>query len=144
MRAVVQRVKEAYVKVNGHHVGEIEAGFLIYLGITHEDTYETAKKLADKILKLRVFEDEQGKLNRDIKQAHGAMLVVSQFTLYGDVKGNNRPSFIMAAKPEHAQPIYTYFIDVLKTSCHVESGIFQAHMEVTSTNDGPVTIFVEY
>ncbi len=144
MRAVVQRVKEAKVAVDHQIVGEIKHGYLVYLGVTHTDTIETAKKIAEKILKLRVFEDDDGKLNLNIHQVKGALLVVSQFTLYGDVKGNNRPSFIEAARPEMANALYDYFVEVLKASCHVETGVFQSHMDVSSVNDGPVTIFIEY
>ncbi len=144
MRAVIQRVKEASVSVDKTCVGAIEKGYLIYLGITHHDTPEIAKKLAEKIIKLRVFEDDLGKLNLSINQVNGKILVVSQFTLYGDAKNNNRPSFIKAAPAELAIGLYETFINHLKTSCHVETGVFLKHMAVSSINDGPVTIFIEY
>ena len=100
--------------------------------------------MAEKVIKLRVFEDEQGKLNLNINQVNGSILVVSQFTLYGNVKGNHRPSFTEAAKADTAQSLYEAFAKELSHSCHVETGVFQAHMQVSSINDGPVTIFVEY
>ena len=144
MRVVVERVKQARVDVDGQCVGQIDHGYLIYLGITHTDTMATVKKMAQKVLNLRVFEDENQKLNLNINQVSGSILVVSQFTLYGNVKGNNRPSFTMAAKPDIAKPLYDAFIKQLSESCHVETGIFQTHMAVTATNDGPVTLFIEY
>lgn len=144
MRAVIQRVKEASVDVFGSCVGAIQKGYLIYLGMTHEDQEETAIKLANKVLKLRVFDDQDGKLNLNIHQAGGDMLVVSQFTLYGDIKGSNRPSFIQAARPDIAEHLYDVFVHELRKHVHVETGVFQAHMDVKSSNDGPVTIFIEY
>lgn len=144
MRAIIQRVKEASVQVNQQTIGAIDKGYLIYLGITHDDTENTAYKLADKVMNLRIFEDENNKLNLNIHQVKGALLVVSQFTLYGDVKGNNRPSFTHAAKPDIAKSLYETFVERLSSFCHVETGQFQAHMNVSSINDGPVTIFVEY
>ncbi len=144
MRTVIQRVKEASVSVDKKIIGKIKHGYLVYVGITHVDTIETVKKMADKVTKLRVFEDDQGKLNLNINQVNGALLVVSQFTLYGNVIGNNRPSFTEAARPDVANKLYQAFVLELKKTCHVETGQFQAHMDVKSTNDGPVTIIVEY
>ncbi len=144
MRMIIQRVKEASVSVDGHVIGQIKHGYLIYVGISTTDTEQTVKKMADKVMKLRVFEDENGKLNHHINHVKGSILVVSQFTLYGDVKGNHRPSFTEAAKPDIAVKLYTYFVELLRTTCLVETGQFQAHMDVSSVNDGPVTIFIEF
>jgi D-tyrosyl-tRNA(Tyr) deacylase len=144
MRVVCQRVKHAKVSVDRKVVGKINKGFLIYVGFNLEDNIDIVKKMANKISKLRIFEDELGKLNLNLEQVHGQILVVSQFTLYGDVKGNNRPSFINALRPEQANVLYQAFVDRLSELFHVETGIFQAHMEVESINDGPVTILVEY
>lgn len=144
MRAIVQRVKQAKVDVDQRCVGSIKKGFLIYLGITQSDTLETVKKMANKILKLRIFEDENQKMNLNLSQVSGSILVVSQFTLYGDVQGNHRPSFTTAARPEQAKPLYESLIKLLKEETHVETGIFQSHMAVTAINDGPVTLFIEY
>ena len=144
MRVVVQRVKQASVKVANEIVGEINQGYLLYVGFQHEDDMNIVKKTAQKVANLRVFEDEQGKLNLNLSKVSGSILAVSQFTLYGDVKGNNRPSFTEAAKPEIANKLYEAFVDMLKQDFHVETGVFQAHMEVSSINDGPVTILIEY
>lgn len=144
MRAVVQRVKEASVTVDGKVVGKIDQGFLIYLGIHVNDTDEEVFKMAQKIHALRVFEDEQGKMNLSLSQVNGSILAISQFTLYGDTKGNNRPSFIQAARPEHAEPIYELLCKELNKYHNVEKGLFGEDMKVTSINDGPVTIIIEF
>lgn len=144
MRAIIQRVKEASVSVDNCIVGAIDKGYLVYLGITHDDTIDIAKKLAEKVLKLRVFEDDNNKLNLSIDQVNGEILVVSQFTLYGDIRSSNRPSFTKAAPLNVANELYQNFVAYLSASCHVETGVFQAKMDVKSINDGPVTIFIEY
>ena len=144
MRLVVQRVKEANVKVDEKVVGEIEKGYLVLLGVTHTDTKEIADYLVKKLCNLRVFEDENGKMNLDLKQVDGELLIISQFTLYGDCTGGNRPSFINAAKPEMANELYEYFCQKCEENgIHVEKGIFGADMKVNLLNDGPVTIIME-
>src|SRR3989339_773730 len=144
MRAVVQRVKEASVKIDGKVVGGIDQGYLIYLGVHVSDTIDIASKMAQKIHALRIFEDEQGKMNLSISQVHGKILLISQFTFYGYPKGNNRPSFIEAARPELAEPLYEHVFHALSQDHHVERGIFGADMKVSSVNDGPVTIIIEF
>lgn len=143
MRVVVQRVKEAAVKINHNLVGSIKKGYLLYIGITHEDDMATISKMAEKVKNLRIFEDENQKMNLNLSKVEGEILAISQFTLYGDTKGNNRPSFIKAARPEHAKPLYEAFIKLLSQNFHVETGEFQEHMEISSINDGPVTIIIE-
>mgnify|MGYP001852273347 FL=1 len=144
MKLVVQRVKEASVKVNEETVGEIGKGYMVLLGVTHNDTKETADYLVKKLCNLRVFEDENGKMNFNIKQVNGKLLIVSQFTLYGNCKDGNRPSFIEAAKPEYANELYEYFCEKCEeNNIEVQKGIFGAHMEVSLINDGPVTIMLE-
>ncbi len=143
MRLVVQRVKEASVTIDNNVVGKINKGFLIYVGITDTDTELEVEKLAKKISTLRVFEDSEGKMNLDIKKVEGEILVISQFTLYADMKRGNRPSFIKAARPEHAIPLYELFILLLRENHHVEAGVFGADMKIHSINDGPVTIIYD-
>ncbi len=144
MKLVVQRVKQAEVKVKGNSVGKIEKGFLILLGVTHEDAKENVDKLVKKVCGLRVFEDQNGKMNLSIKDIGGELLIVSQFTLYADTKKGNRPSFVKAAAPEKANELYEYFIsECKKNGIKVETGEFGAHMEVSLVNDGPVTIIME-
>lgn len=144
MKLLVQRVKNAEVKVEGKTVGKIDKGFLVLCGVTHTDTKEIADYLVKKLCNLRVFEDENEKMNLSIKQIQGELLIVSQFTLYADTKGGNRPSFIEAAKPEIANELYEYFCDKCsKENINVQKGVFGAHMEVSLINDGPVTIMLE-
>lgn len=144
MKLVVQRVKKAEVKVDGKSVGKIDKGFLVLIGITHEDTKETADFLVKKLCHLRVFEDENGKMNTDISQVDGKLLIVSQFTLYANCKEGNRPSFTDAAKPEFANTLYEYFCKKCEENgVEVQKGIFGADMEVSLVNDGPVTIILE-
>jgi D-tyrosyl-tRNA(Tyr) deacylase len=144
MRAVVQRVHEARVTVDEAVVGEIGAGLLVLLGVGHDDTEETAKAMAAKIAKLRIFEDGAGKMNRSVADAGGGVLVVSQFTLYGDARKGNRPSFIKAARPEEADPLCDRVVAELDAlGLPTATGVFGAHMEVSLTNDGPVTILLE-
>ena len=144
MKLIVQRVKNASVEVEEKKVGSIEKGYLVLLGVTHTDTKETVDYLVKKLCNLRVFEDENGKMNLNIKQVGGSLLIVSQFTLYGDCSEGNRPSFINAAKPEMANELYEYFCDkCLENNIKVERGIFGADMKVSLLNDGPVTIILE-
>lgn len=144
MKLVVQRVKNANVVVDEKQVGKIEKGYLVLLGVTHNDTKEIADYLVKKICNLRIFEDENGKMNLNIKQVNGSMLIVSQFTLYGDCTEGNRPSFTKAAKPDFANELYEYFCNKCsENDIHVEKGIFGADMKVSLLNDGPVTIILE-
>jgi D-aminoacyl-tRNA deacylase len=144
MRAVIQRVSEARVTVAGSVLGEIGPGLLALLGVAKPDTAADAEYLAEKILNLRVFPDEAGKMNRSLLDTGGALLVVSQFTLYGDCRKGRRPSFDDAAPAEQARPLYEHFVEVARRSgVRVETGVFQAHMEVSLVNDGPVTLLVE-
>lgn len=144
MRIVVQRSKEAHVSVEGEIVGKINSGYVLLVGVTHEDTEKDAEYLADKIANLRIFEDENGKLNLSLLDVGGEVLSVSQFTLYGDCRKGRRPNFMDAAKPDHALKIYEQFNDYLREKgIHVETGKFGAMMDVHLTNDGPVTLIVE-
>ena len=145
MRLVVQRVKNAKVDVEGKTVGKIDKGFMVLCGITHEDTEKNADVLARKLCNLRVFEDENEKMNLGLKEVDGELLLISQFTLYGDCKSGNRPSFTEAAKPEFANELYEYFCKQCeeKYQVKVEKGIFGANMQVSLLNDGPVTILLE-
>ena len=143
MRAVVARVREARVTVDGSVAGEIGQGFLVLLGIHTEDTEAQAEKMADKICGLRVFEDENGKMNRNLEQTGGAILLVSQFTLYADTS-SRRPGFTQAARPETAVPLYEKVIALCRArGFRVETGVFGADMQVSSVNDGPVTILLD-
>ncbi|MEY4292524.1 MAG: hypothetical protein RIQ61_901 [Bacteroidota bacterium] len=143
MKAVIQRVKKAQVSVGEEIVGSIQVGFLILLGITHDDTEEDVTWLVQKIEKLRVFSDDQGAMNLDLNAVNGAVLVVSQFTLFANYKKGNRPSFINAAHPNHAKPLYQLFIEKMQTSIPTQQGIFGADMQITLQNDGPVTILMD-
>jgi len=143
MLAVIQRVKESSVSVDEKVVGAIGAGFLVLLGVASEDTGKDVAYLADKIPHLRIFEDDQGKMNRSLLDTGGSMLVVSQFTLLGDCRKGRRPSFIKAARPEIATPLYESFVSqVREKGVHVETGRFQAMMAVQLVNDGPVTLIL--
>jgi D-aminoacyl-tRNA deacylase len=144
MRAVLQRVSRARVTVDGRVTGEIGAGLMVLLGVGREDTPAVAASLADKVANLRIFEDEQGKMNRSLLELKGSALVVSQFTLYGDARGQRRPSFITAAPPELAKKLYEEFAEKLRTrGVTVATGIFQAMMSVELVNEGPVTILLD-
>ncbi len=144
MRAVVQRVSQAQVEVEGEVVGQVERGFLILLGVAPEDDQSRAHWLADKIANLRIFEDQEGKMNLSLVEVEGEALVVSQFTLYGDCRKGRRPSFVGAARPEQADSLYRAFVAHLKKSVKkVEEGRFQTQMQVHLINDGPVTLIVE-
>ena len=144
MRAVVQRVRSARVTVEGAVVGEIGKGLLVLLGITHDDSAEGANWLAEKIVGLRIFEDDAGKMNHSLDEVGGAMLIVSQFTLYGDCRKGRRPSFVEAAPPEVAMPLYEGFIRAVQSlGVAVGTGRFGAMMQVELVNDGPVTLIVD-
>jgi len=144
MRAVIQRVKSAAVTVNGATVGEIGGGLLVLLGVTHQDRHEDALWLAQKITKMRIFSDENDKMNLSLSDVGGSLLVVSQFTLYGNAIKGNRPSFSQAAAPELANSLYQYFIEQVKLlGINVAEGEFGADMQVSLVNDGPVTIILE-
>ncbi|MGH9864194.1 MAG: D-aminoacyl-tRNA deacylase [Candidatus Acidiferrales bacterium] len=144
MRAVVQRVSRARVVVEGRVMGEISAGLLVFVGVGRADTPETAAVMAEKIVNLRIFNDQLGKMNRSLLDVGGAVLAVSQFTLYGDARGGRRPSFIQAAPPEQGKSLYEEFVRaVAALGVSVETGVFQAHMSVELTNDGPVTILLD-
>lgn len=145
MRAVVQRVSEAEVKIQGKSVGKIKNGFLILLGVTHNDTSKEVEWLSNKIKGLRVFEDEEGKMNLGLDEINGEVLIVSQFTLYGNCLKGKRPSFINAARPDIATPLYEEFVDKFKSFGinKVETGEFGADMKVLLINDGPVTLVID-
>jgi D-tyrosyl-tRNA(Tyr) deacylase len=144
MKMVVQRVKKASVTVEKKVISHISQGFLVLLGITGPDTENEANFLAEKLVKLRIMSDKDGKMNLSVKDASGQILIVSQFTLFGDTAGGNRPSFINAARPEIAKPLYEYFVKKVKSlGVTVETGEFGADMQIDATLDGPVTILME-
>lgn len=144
MRAVVQRVSRASVKVDGAVVGEIEKGLLVLLGVAQDDSESDADYLVEKIAGLRVFEDAEEKMNLSVKDVGGAVLAVSQFTLYGDVRRGKRPSFDAAARPEQAKKLYEYFVERVRAAgLKCETGTFQAMMKVELANEGPVTIMLD-
>lgn len=144
MRTVIQRVKEARVEVNGVTSGRIRDGLLVLLGIAKGDTTDDADYLLEKIVTLRVFRDDDGKMNRSLVEAGGSLLIVSQFTLYGDVRKGRRPSFDAAAPPAQAEELYSYFVAGARArSIPTETGVFQAMMDVHLINDGPVTLICE-
>lgn len=144
MKFVVQRVKNAQVDIEGKTVGKIEKGFMVLIGVTHTDTKKIADYLVKKLINLRVFEDENGKMNKSLKDVNGSLLLVSQFTLYANCSSGNRPSFTDAAKPDFANELYEYIIEECrKQIAQVETGVFGADMQVSLVNDGPVTIVLE-
>jgi D-aminoacyl-tRNA deacylase len=144
MRAVLQRVSRARVKVEERVVGEIAAGLMVLLGVGIADTAATATSMAEKIANLRIFEDHEGKMNRSLLDVKGSAMVVSQFTLYGDARGQRRPSFVAAARPERAKMLYEEFCSALRNlNVPVQTGIFQATMSVELVNQGPVTILLD-
>jgi D-aminoacyl-tRNA deacylase len=144
MRAVVQRVSRAQVAVDGEIVGEIDRGLLVLLGVAHADTEADADYLADKIVGLRIFEDENGRMKLDTAAIGGGILVVSQFTLYGDVRRGKRPSFDTAASPERARQLYEHFVDRIRAvGLPCQTGRFQEMMQVELVNDGPATILLD-
>ena len=144
MRALIQRVSHASVSVDGSTVGQIGQGFVVLLGVTHNDGQAEMEWLANKVAGLRVFEDLEGKMNASLSDVGGALLVVSQFTLYGDTRKGRRPSFITAARPEQAEPLVEAFVQRLRARGFVvATGVFGAHMDVEIHNDGPVTLMLE-
>jgi len=145
MRIVIQRVREASVKINDEIVGEIQQGLLVLLGIEHVDSELDADYLIQKLIQLRIFGDDEGKMNHSVSDISGDLLIVSQFTLFADTKKGNRPSFIRSARPEQAIPLYEYFLSQLKNSFSgkIENGVFGANMQVELINDGPVTIIMD-
>lgn len=144
MKAVIQRVKNTTLKVDGELISQIDFGLAVYLGVTHTDTTKQADEMAKKIAHMRIFEDEQGKMNLDILTKKGQILLISQFTLYADTSHGNRPSFIGAARPEVAQPLYEYTAQKLREwGIEVKTGVFGADMKIEQYNDGPVTIIHE-
>lgn len=145
MRVIVQRVSQASVTVNGEQTGVIGKGLMLLVGIHEEDSKEEVEWMAEKMFKLRIFEDEEGKMNRSVTDEGAGILLVSQFTLYGDVRKGTRPSFVKAAGPEKAEELYNYMVDYMKSKSqlNIQTGIFAEHMDVDLTNDGPVTLVVE-
>ncbi len=144
MRALIQRVTRASVTVDGRVTGEIGPGLLVFLGVTHDDGDAEARRLAEKTAALRCFNDDAGAMNLSVKDRGGAVLVVSQFTLYGDTKKGNRPSFVDAARPEQAEALYRVYLEALREhGLLVAEGVFRAHMDVALVNDGPVTLALE-
>ncbi|MBP1930450.1 D-aminoacyl-tRNA deacylase [Ammoniphilus resinae] len=144
MKVVIQRSLKASVEVEGKLVGQIDRGLVLLVGITHEDTEEDVTFIAEKVANLRIFEDEQGKMNHSVLEVGGSLLSVSQFTLYGDCRKGRRPSFVSAAKPDHAMPLYELFNEKLRDrGLRVETGTFGADMKVQLINDGPVTLILE-
>ncbi len=144
MRACVQRVTEAHVSVDGEVIGRIDSGLVVLLGVAEGDTEDDARALADKIVSLRIFEDEEGKMNRSLAEVGGAMLVVSQFTLLGDCRKGRRPSFVAAAEPAVAETLYELFVATVGSQgIETATGRFRAMMQVSLTNDGPVTLLLD-
>ena len=145
MRVVVQRVKQASVTVSGELVGAIGAGLALLVGVSRDDTPGDAVYLAEKVVQLRIFPDDAGRMNRSLLESGGQLLVISQFTLYGDCRKGRRPDFTEAASPELARNLYDYFVEQLRArvSNRVTTGVFQAHMELSLTNDGPVTLICD-
>tara|TARA_Y100000768_G_scaffold336382_1_gene278020 strand:- start:167 stop:607 length:441 start_codon:yes stop_codon:yes gene_type:complete len=144
LRALVQRVSEASVEVEDSVIGAISRGLLVFVGVTHSDSREVAKKLAKKVIGIRIFDDQNGQMNFSSEDVDGEFLVVSQFTLYGNVDSGRRPGWSEAARPEQAEPLIEYFIECLKVSgLRVETGIFQADMNVQLVNQGPATLMIE-
>ena len=143
MKLIVQRVDNAKVEVDKRTVGKINKGYMVLIGIGEKDTEKEADYLVRKLINLRVFEDENGKMNLNIKDVEGELLLISQFTLYADCSNGNRPSFTNAAKPEKANSLYEYFCNKCSEEVNIQKGIFGAHMEVSLKNNGPVTIILE-
>lgn len=144
MRFLIQRVLDASVMVDKKIIGKIEHGLLVFVGVCDSDTIETADKMIDKLVKLRIFEDSEGKTNKSIYDVNGQFLIVSQFTLYADCRKGNRPSFINAGQPDHAKQLYEYIIKTIASNgFHTEHGSFGADMKVSLTNDGPFTIILD-
>ncbi len=144
MKIVLQRVSSAAVRVDGETVGSIGTGYLVLLGVGQGDTEDDCRRLADKMINLRIFSDENDKINLSLTDVGGSLLIVSQFTLYADCRKGNRPNFIQAGKPDEAERLYNYFADYCRSKGkHVETGVFGADMKVELVNDGPFTIVLE-
>lgn len=144
MKIVIQRAKEASVRVNGEIISEIDFGLMVLVGITHNDTIDDAKYLVRKLINLRIFEDDNEKMNLSLKDVKGSVLSVSQFTLYGDTKKGRRPSFAYAAKPDEANALYEAFNELIsEEGIHVETGSFGSNMDIQFTNQGPVTFILD-
>lgn len=144
MKVVIQRVKKASVTISGQVKGQINKGLLLFIGVGKEDTVQRVESFVDKIMKLRIFADEEGKTNLSVKDVQGEILAISQFTLYADCKKGNRPNFLQAAGPEEANKLYEYFLERLKQyEVNIECGEFGADMEVSLVNDGPFTVILE-
>ena len=144
MRCVIQRVSEASVTANGALAGKIDRGFMVLIGVSVRDTEKDVRYMAEKVPNLRIFEDDAGKMNRSLLEVGGAILAVSQFTLYGDARGGRRPSFIEAARPEEANRLYEQLVTAWRSmGVHVETGVFRTDMQVSLVNDGPVTILMD-
>jgi D-aminoacyl-tRNA deacylase len=144
VRAVVQRVSEASVSVDGKVTGSVGSGLCVLVGVGHDDTDEDAEWMADKVVDLRIFEDEQGKMNRSVVDVGGGVLAISQFTLFGDARKGTRPGFVDAARPEVAQPLYARFCECVRArGLHVGEGVFRATMQVRIVNEGPVTLLLD-
>lgn len=145
MRAVIQRVSRASVRVDGEELGAIDKGLVVLAGFTDSDSDDVIRWMARKVLSLRIFEDPDGKMNLDLTDVGGRILVVSQFTLYGDCRKGKRPGFDKSASPDVAEAMYDYFVEVLREEApfEIETGVFQEHMEVSLVNDGPVTLLLE-
>lgn len=143
MRAIIQKVTEARVVVDEKVVGEIGHGLVVLLGVTHEDTEEDVEYLTQKIINLRIFEDEQTKMNLSLLDINGSLLSISQFTLYGDTRKGRRPNFMQAAKPDQAKRLYQYFNQLAKADIPVETGVFGAMMDVQLVNNGPITLTID-
>lgn len=143
MKIVVQKVKRCTLYSNGEKFSHINQGMLVLLGVSNEDTIQTAQKMAQKILKLRIFDDENGKTNKSIFDINGEIMVVSNFTLYANLKGTNRPDFIASAKPDKAEPLYNEVVNELKKQIKTETGVFHTYMEIDMLADGPGTYIYE-
>lgn len=144
MRFVIQRVSTGLVSVDGNTTGKIDKGYVVFIGISHEDNEEIADKMIKKMINLRIFDDENGKTNLDLKTVNGGLLIISQFTLYADCKKGNRPNFLLAADPQKANALYEYIVEKCKEQVpDVQTGIFGAHMHVELSNEGPFTILLD-
>ena len=144
MRVIIQRVSEANVKVDGAIVGAIQAGLLVLLGIHNEDTLEDIQWISNKLVQMRIFDDADGVMNQSVQEIGGSILLISQFTLYGDTNAGRRPTWTAAAKPEYAEPLVNQVVTELQQlGAHVETGRFRTYMQVTSVNDGPTTVSIE-
>lgn len=143
MKVVIQKVKKCVLYSNGEKYSEIKSGMLVLVGVCTSDTAKTAEKIAQKILKLRIFDDENGKTNKNIFDTTGEIMVVSNFTLYANLKGTNRPDFISAARPEQAEPLYNTLVETMQKEIHVATGAFRTYMEIEMIADGPGTYIYE-